>query len=186
MKTFFDTEFTKLQKNNTPISIGIKADNGDSFYAEFTDYDESQVDDWIRKNVIDNLSKDDDSLKAMASTTVKGTKEIIHNELMKWLDKYNDQPIQFISDVCHYDFVLLIDLIAATALDMPKNISPICYDINYDIASYFDIPEKDAFDMSREEILGQFNIKIPGEKHNSIYDENVIEAIYNSMYGSIN
>ena len=51
MRLFFDMEFTGLHKNTTPISIGIVSEGGKTFYAEFTDYDESQCDDWIKENV---------------------------------------------------------------------------------------------------------------------------------------
>ena len=37
MKIFFDTEFTGLHKNTTLISIGLVAENGKKFYAEFND-----------------------------------------------------------------------------------------------------------------------------------------------------
>ena len=55
MKLFFDTEFTGLHKDTTLISIGIISEDERTFYAELTDYDKSQVDDWIKENVIDNL-----------------------------------------------------------------------------------------------------------------------------------
>ncbi len=56
MKIFFDTEFTGLHQNTTLISIGCVAEDDRQFYAEFTDYDRSQVDDWIKLNVIDKLT----------------------------------------------------------------------------------------------------------------------------------
>lgn len=52
MLLFFDTEFTGLHKDTTIISLGIVAENGRKFYAEFTDYDEIQCDDWIKENVL--------------------------------------------------------------------------------------------------------------------------------------
>lgn len=55
-KVFLDTEFTGLHKNTTLISIGLVSECGKTFYAEFTDYDRSQVDEWIQTNVINNLS----------------------------------------------------------------------------------------------------------------------------------
>ncbi|WP_376716592.1 hypothetical protein [Vagococcus carniphilus] len=55
MKVFFDTEFTGLHKDTTLISIGLIAENGNKFYAEFTDYDKTQIDDWLQENVINNL-----------------------------------------------------------------------------------------------------------------------------------
>ena len=56
MKIFFDTEFTGLHQKTTLISIGLISEDGSTFYAEFTDYDKSQIDDWIEKNVIANLT----------------------------------------------------------------------------------------------------------------------------------
>ena len=55
MKIFFDTEFTGLHKDTTLISIGLIDENGRTFYGEFSDYDESKCDDWIRENVIKHL-----------------------------------------------------------------------------------------------------------------------------------
>lgn len=54
-KIFFDTEFTGLHQNTTLVSIGLVSDEGERFYAELTDYDETQCDDWITKNVLDHL-----------------------------------------------------------------------------------------------------------------------------------
>ena len=55
MKIFFDTEFTGLRKDTTLISIGLVDENGRTFYAEFSDYDNSQCDTWIHENVIKHL-----------------------------------------------------------------------------------------------------------------------------------
>lgn len=51
MKLFFDTEFTGLHKDTTLISLGMVDEDGRTFYAEFNDYDKSQCDEWIQKNV---------------------------------------------------------------------------------------------------------------------------------------
>ena len=56
MNIYFDTEFTGLHKDTTLISIGLISEDNKTFYAEFTDYDESQCDDWMKTNVIYNLS----------------------------------------------------------------------------------------------------------------------------------
>ena len=55
MKIFFDTEFTGLHKNTTLISMGLIDENARTFYAEFSDYDKSQCDNWIKDNVIKHL-----------------------------------------------------------------------------------------------------------------------------------
>ena len=195
---YFDTEFTQLCKNTTLISIGLIADNGRYFYAEFTDYNKDLVNDWIEENVIANLKfKDDnynnyyaksifnhkndycDMYKNVCCVECKGSKSFISNELIKWLkgfDATEDNYIQFVSDVCNYDFVLIIDLLWGCALYAPNWISPYCHDINQDIASYYHISDKEAFDMTREDMVAF------GEdercKHNSLYDARVIKAIY--------
>ena len=182
MLLFFDMEFTGLHKNTTPISLGIVAEDGSKFYAEFTDYDKSQVDCWIKENVIDNtiigennnfyeLHKNDKSLTASI-----GIKKQIQNDLLKWLKGFNS--IQFISDVCHYDFVLLIDIFG-TAFDLPENICATCHDINQDIACYYGISEQEAFDKNREKIVMELcGHEIEGRKHNALYDAEVIKMIY--------
>lgn len=88
-----------------------------------------------------------------------------------------------VSDVCHYDMVLLIDLFGS-AFDVPSYISPCCHDINQDIAHYYGISEKEAFDKSREEMIKELygeTYVVPGTKHNALYDARVIQHIYNAI-----
>lgn len=213
MNLYFDTEFTGLHKNTTLISIGIVAENGKKFYSEFSDYDRSQCDDWIRENVINHLRlygagdiEKAQELKAkgyevstyptmptgysaiewgISHETKDGLTEVygdtvwISSWLEKWLLQFDE--VQFVSDVCHYDFVLLIDLFGS-AWDLPKNVSPYCHDVNQDIARYYKISEKETFDMSREEILNRLcDSGINGDKHNALYDAEVIKAIYEEI-----
>ena len=51
-KIFFDLEFTGLHKLTTPISIGLVSEDGDKFYAEFTDYDKFQIDNFLKSEVL--------------------------------------------------------------------------------------------------------------------------------------
>lgn len=208
---FFDTEFTGLHKNTTLISLGIVADNGKKFYAEFLDYNDNQVNNWIKENVIENLylpylpygSKMIDKYindgwtvsktiiipteNSLAYHCIKRTNEDDVTEakgdsawiiayLREWLSQFKN--IQFVSDVCHYDFVLLIDLFGS-AFDLPENVNPSCHDINQDIALFYGISEKDAFDKSREKIVAELcDEPIEGRKHNALYDAEVIKTIF--------
>ena len=194
MKIFFDTEFTGLHKDTTLISIGLVDENERTFYAEFSDYDDSQCDKWIRENVIKHLkwSKEgpvenfiniyDNAQEAY------GSKEYIKEVLKDWLSKYDE--VELISDVCHYDMVLFVDIFGS-AWTIPAVVNPVCHDINQDIAKYFKITEREAFDLSREGIIEEDNKKtekallpddwkiiIKGDKHNALYDAKVIKAIY--------
>lgn len=204
MKLFFDTEFTGLRKDTTLISIGIISEDGRKFYAEFVDYDHSQVNPWIEQNVIKHLrfsvpalgedyyfvaSRADfnlpgNDLFSAWNLEMNGTKKVIRAELNHWLSQFDS--IQFVSDVCHYDFVLLIDLITngRTAIDLPLNISAACHDINQDIAQHFGVTDAEAFDMSREQIMNDLcgsEAIVTGDKHNSLYDAEVIRAIYKEI-----
>ena len=175
MKIFFDTEFTGLHKNTTLISIGLVAENNDKFYAELNDYDASQVDEWLQSNVINNLQANKEYTKIC---TFHGDSDFVRSELLDWLSKF--ETVEWVSDVSHYDFVLLIDLLYGHALKMPYGIhNASCHDINQDIAKYYNITEIQAFDKSREEILKEHNVEVKGEKHNALYDAVVIKEIYN-------
>lgn len=187
MNLFFDTEFTGLHKNTNLISIGIVAENGKKFYAENANIIPMvpTLDKWIRDNIINNTimggnAKLEKILNNKDITTVIRFMSDIKYQLDKWLKQFN--TVQFISDVCHYDFVLLIDIFGG-AFDLPINVSPVCYDINQDIAKYYNISQAKAFDKSREDIVRDlYSIDVvKGEKHNSLYDAEVIKAIYSGI-----
>lgn len=187
MNIYFDTEFTGLHKNTTLISIGLVDENGRTFYAEFTDYDRRQVNDWILENVIEHLISSKSKNRFVYGTTVVGEKTTvigdklkIKQELEHWLSEYDE--VQLVSDVCHYDMVLFIDIFG-DAFSIPGNVSAACHDINQDIAMYGGISEKDAFDESRESIIAKAEIKIDGDKHNALYDALVIKEIYHIVNG---
>ena len=175
MKIFFDTEFTGLHKDTTLISIGCTDENGRSFYAELTDYDRNQCDEWIEKNVIANLTLGGKpGIKIDGDEwTICGNRKAVAKAFLEWTEDY--ESVELVSDVSHYDMVLFISLFG-TAFDLPDKICPCCHDINQDIATYFGISEKEAFDYTREDIVK--DVPVEGEKHNSLYDAKVIKAIY--------
>ena len=187
---FFDTEFTGLHQNTTLVSIGLVSDEGERFYAELTDFDDSQCDEWITKNVLNhlivsgNVKLEAELEQDGMTTTVIGNKEYVREQLLEWLDNYKDN-IQFVSDVCHYDMVLLCDLLADGAILLPQYINPFCHDLCQDIAMILDISEKAAFDISREQLLTDRGIDLPkGQKHNALYDAEVIKAIHDDFFAT--
>lgn len=168
-----------LQKDTQLISIGLVSDDGKEFYAEFIDVDVNQQDDWIKQNVLVNTAYyGNKDIKGITDSNnyYIGDKIIIQKYLKEWLLQFGD--IQLISDVCHYDMVLFIDIFGS-AFDLPENVCASCHDINQDIAAYYMIDEKTAFDFSREQILSDNEIYIEGDKHNSLYDAKVIKNLYN-------
>src|SRR6056297_2256076 len=95
-KLFLDTEFTGLHQNTTVISIGIVSENNQSFYAEFTDYDSDQVNEWINENVIENLQFNHLSGNQINvfeeennHLSGKGNAYVIQQYLREWLNRFD-------------------------------------------------------------------------------------------------
>src|SRR3990167_606425 len=115
MKIFFDTEFTGLHKNTTLISIGLYASNGLAFYGELTDFDESQVNDWIRENVIKNLRGGvAGTVEDCGETFCVGNRKFVADELRAWFGHVAGVAMKgncdMWSDCLAYDWVLFCDL----------------------------------------------------------------------------
>ena len=85
MKVFFDAEFTGLHQDTTLISIGLIAENGKTFYGQFSDYDKSQLDQWLQEYIIDELPKSPQELYATADMVFYGCKEHIATGIKCWL-----------------------------------------------------------------------------------------------------
>lgn len=196
MRVFFDTEFTGLHQNTMLISLGLIDEVGRTFYAELNDYDRSQVNGWLEENVVNKLKHNEDEEYYVASrfednpvgqdlylsysVDMKGNKEQVKKELLQWLSQYD--CVEWITDVGHYDFVLLVDLICCNALDMPPHLPASYYDINQALVMYFNCDVKAAFNISREQLLASFDVTIEEEKHNALYDAKVIREIYLALH----
>lgn len=178
MKVFFDCEFTGLHQNTTLISIGCVAENRREFYAELTDYDDSQINEWLRDNVLSNLNYKSGQNWAYtdgAHTGRQGDQAYIANELKKWfkslLELSGDDTIEIWSDVLAYDWVLFCELLGR-ALFLPDYI----YYIPFDIATLFKIQGVDP-DIDREKFAGLSG----GKAHNALWDAKVIKACYEKL-----
>jgi hypothetical protein len=174
LKVFFDTEFTGLHKGTSLISIGLISEDEKTFYAENADYDKSQVDDWIKENVIANTSylKGSDNLE-QASTSLHSFYQIegiggIRADLTDWLSQFDS--VEMWSDCLAYDWVLFCDLFGG-ALNIPSNV----YYIPFDICTLLKIKGVDP-DINREKFAG-----IQGKKHNALHDAEVIKACYEKL-----
>lgn len=196
MNLFFDFEFTGLHAGTTPISLGIVAENFGFFYAEFTDYDETQIErekdggEFIKTNVLDNLILEKQNLKEndfyeyykgndLFAMKVRGNKSFIAEKLKKWLFSFNTQ-LEMWGDCLHYDWVLFLDLFGS-AFDLPECV----YYIPFDICTLFKIKNIDP-DINREEFVKEY-IKTYKEaddfsnKHNSLHDADIIMYCYNKL-----
>lgn len=196
MNLFFDFEFTGLHAGTTPISLGIVAENFGFFYAEFTDYDETQIErekdggEFIKTNVLDNLILEKHNLKEndfyeyykgndLFAMEVRGNKSFIAEKLKKWLFSFNTQ-LEMWGDCLHYDWVLFLDLFGS-AFDLPECV----YYIPFDICTLFKVKNIDP-DINREEFVEEY-MKTYKEaddfsnKHNSLHDADIIMYCYNKL-----
>lgn len=196
MNLFFDFEFTGLHAGTTPISLGIVAENFGFFYAEFTDYAETQIErekdggEFIKTNVLDNLVLEKQNLKEndfyeyykgndLFAMKVRGNKSFIAEKLKKWLFSFNTQ-LEMWGDCLHYDWVLFLDLFGS-AFDLPECV----YYIPFDICTLFKVKNIDP-DINREEFVEDY-IKTYKEadnfsnKHNSLHDADIIMYCYNKL-----
>ena len=167
-KVFFDTEFTGLHQKTTLISIGLISDCGKTFYAELTDYDKSQVDDWINNNVISNLTMtEDDNAAFLGSWRLVADSKTVKEALTKWFEQF--EQVEIWSDCLSYDWVLF-NQIFGHAFNIPNNI----YYIPFDICTLFKAKGIDP-DISREEFS---DMKENSQKHNALWDARVIKRCY--------
>lgn len=182
-KVFFDTEFTGLHQKTTLISIGMISECGKTFYAELTDYDQSQVNDWIQKNVIDNLFLKKPSnpnveviinyteFKAKGNVTYCGERSLLAYTIKDWLDQF--EKVEIWSDCLSYDWVLFNNIFGH-AFNIPKNV----YYIPFDICTLFKAKGIDP-DISREEFSGMNGSE--AKKHNALWDAKAIKACYDKL-----
>jgi len=184
-KIFLDTEFTGLHQSTTLISLALVSENNETFYAEFNDYDTTQVDDWIQENVINNLKYH--NIKKLyseneTSVEIKDCKKEIAYQIVRWLKnltnrKYTDftHPLyEIYSDTLAYDWVLFNQL-WNNALNLPKLI----YYIPQDLSSYFNCLNIDP-DINREEFAGIFDF----QKHSALSDALVIKACFDKIFNA--
>jgi len=177
VEIYYDAEFTGLHQNTTPISMGFVAETGETFYAEFTDYEEAQVNSWIQENVLDKrILCHTNGGNGIDLHGFVGSRTFVKEKLESWLLQFDQ--VQIVSDVPHYDWVLFCQL-WGNAFNIPDNVSKTPHDINQDIAGFLGISEAEAFDINREKFCGL--VAGEGDKHNALWDAKVIKACRDKM-----
>lgn len=173
---FFDFEFTGLVQNTTPISLGVVSESGIRFYAEFTDYDPTLVDDWIQENVIKNLSLDhaQPGIESQGDhIAICGTREEISLYFKHWLLQFD--KVVFVGDCLAFDWILLCELLGG-ALNLPKNVNYIPLDLSTALAVHGYDP-----DINREIFAHDFLVADSVKKHNAMHDALVIQACWRRL-----
>lgn len=175
MRLFLDTEFTSLSQRSQLISLALVGENGDSFYAEFDDYDTENLSDWHQKNVIANLSFLDRSKfidRDNNSVNMKGNSAEVKSQLELFLKR--DEQIEMWGDNHAYDWVLFCELWGG-ALGIPKNIDYLVRDL----ATLFLLkgmsPDQDRLEYAFEE--KSINYK----EHNALVDARAAKCCFEKL-----
>ena len=167
MRVYFDSEFTGLHQNTTLISIAFVAENGKKLYIEFTDYDRTQINEWIQANVIDNLWSTIRPIPWQEDVEYYflSKKEAVH-VIRDWFSNFEDE-VEMWGDCLAYDWMLFCELFGG-AMYIPNIISYIPLDLSTLMAINGIDP-----DVSRKE-LSKFN----GNQHNALSDATMIKLCY--------
>lgn len=182
-KVFFDTEFSGLSQDTQLLSIGLVHENGETFYAEVTDYDENALSAWVKENVIPKMLLEKEGYAINEHThengnfVLRGAKHIVARELANWLQSFGSQIIM-VADVLAYDWVLFCDL-WGTAFAIPQNV----FYIPVDLSTLLLAKDYDP-DISRVDLVKQFTPS--GEldnidSHNALTDAQMCKIIYENI-----
>ena len=157
----------------------VSYDGKKEFYAEFTDYDQSQIDQWLQENVVDRFI-----LTGMSDRTYKTTEKtnffkgnvdwvLSHSQGLKnWFCSFEEQ-IVLAGAGTGYDWVLLRSIMKIKYME--------------DIPSYLDNWPIDVISISRwegydpqeeyfkENFIGSTD---RSNKHNALEDAQIIREVY--------
>jgi hypothetical protein len=171
---FYDSEFTGLHQAATLISIGLSSASGAEFYAEFSDYDRSQCDQWIQDHVLARtrwLRQGQTGplrLQEGGLTLCLGQRAEIAEWLAQWLQQF--PAVEIWADCLAWDWVLFCQLFGG-ALHIPRQV----FYLPYDLATLFHSLGLPA-DTPRAEFAGLPPGDANAQSHNALWDARVIKA----------
>ena len=203
LKVFFDTEFTGLHQNTTLISIGLVSERGDTFYAEFSDYDKAQCDEWINTNVISKLKfsvpkygEDEFFIwtggeDAVKKVELRGNTQQIAQYLYDWFQDILGGPLSWVDygeGICPPEITdpsielwsdcLAYDFVLFNQLwEHAFNIPKCIYYIPFDICTLFKVVNVDP-DIDREAFVG---CSSKNNKHNALWDAKIIKKCHDKL-----
>lgn len=155
MRYFLDTEFIERPGSIQLISIGIVSEDGRTFYAENTSFDEREANDWVRDNVLNKLrwwrSQGGAHLDICSNRVeVCGRLTLIRGSLLGFFG--SDPYPEFWGYYADYDWVIFC-WIFGKMIDLPSGFPMYCKDL------------KQLLDES-----GKDKIADPEGEHNALVD----------------
>ena len=132
MKYYIDTEFIEYPHTIDLISIGIKCEDGRTFYAESNEFNISKANAWVKENVIKYLQfyNKRDNLFVHKNFQGEGFELFTNrNEITYYIKKFigNDIP-EFWGYYADYDWVVFCWLFGSM-IDLPEGWPMYCKDL---------------------------------------------------------
>ena len=181
MKLFMKTTSTGFYNNSELISIAFVSEYGDSFYGEITDYDDSQLSDWTKTNVLPKLLHDNSIVRAYGLIDLKceGTGDEIKEYLNVWLKEVKNnhnctEVMEVWGDNIVFDWVLFCKLYGHL-YNVPECIGLVPLDMCVLFKLKFGVPY-----VVREDYLGK-GIRGREKKYNALNDALVTKACYEKL-----
>jgi len=130
---FLDTEFDEDGKTIELISIGLCSNEGHEYYAVSREFDPLHCNEWVRRNVLNQLPPTGDPLWK--------SRAVIRDEISALVRSGRGTPI-FFADYASYDWVVLCQLFGKM-IDLPPDWPMFCRDLRQLIESYDRLCEAD-------------------------------------------
>jgi hypothetical protein len=166
LKIFLDTEFTALTQHAQLISLALKAETGQEFYAEFTDVDLSELNDWLQENVVQHLFLKESNREAISNMQILDDSIAVKQAIEIWLQQFGatENSIQFWGDCPAWDWILFCELWGGS-FSRPKQVHYMCMDL----ATYL-VGKGYAPDVERHNLVKNYSDAQNLQPHNALYD----------------
>lgn len=176
VKLFYDSEFTGLNQSAKLIALAFSGDNGEEFYAEFSDCDPSHCDGWIQEHVLAHtrwlrhgeagpLFRHEGKLALCL-----GGAAFVRGHLADWLGQFSS--IQVWADCPAWDWVLFCELFGG-ALRIPRQV----FYLPLDLATLFHCAGL-CPDTSRTRFARLVPADATDYPHNALWDARVAKACH--------
>jgi hypothetical protein len=130
-KFFYDTEFIEYPSTIDLISIGIVNGNGEALYRINKECDFEKANPWVKDNVISKLPPKSDPAWV--------TRDIIRDDIIRFLNPSKEDPIQLYGYYSAYDHVALCWLFGPM-IELPEGMPMYTTDIKQ-LAMHFGNPK---------------------------------------------
>ena len=141
MKFYFDTEFIEDGRLILPLSIGIVAEDGSEYYAEFAETPLRDANEFVKENVFPNLKSFDPGMDYLIPTDLLRLRNIAPEFQAKYTEEIKKDILAFCGEnpelwayFADYDWVVMCQIFGRM-VDLPRDHGwpMVCLDIKQEM-----------------------------------------------------